>query len=153
MLRTLIFVAGLSWLPAFADTPPVVESTPSADASAAVQAAAPPTAAASATTAVAGDEQQAFEQYRRDLVNLLALRAEADLLVAAAELAYPDSEDKARASALKSPSLVRRAQKFGPDSALVWWVSTFLECAPDAATCAKAAVAKLPQVDADNAAA
>jgi hypothetical protein len=91
--------------------------------------------------------------YRRDLINLLALRAEADMLVAAAELAYPDTPDKKRPPALKTPALLKRAQKFGPESPLVWWVSTFLECPPKAATCTHESAAKLQEVDADNVAA
>jgi hypothetical protein len=112
---------------------------------------APPAAAAPAVPSAAA-EQQRFEQFRRDLVSLLALRADPDLLVAAAELAYPDSEDKSRPSALKSPSLIKRAQRFGPDSPLVWWVSTFLECGPKTAPCHGDASAQLQQVAGDNAA-
>jgi hypothetical protein len=89
--------------------------------------------AAAASSAQA--EQKRFEQFRRDLVSLVALRADADLLVAAAELAYADSEDKGRPAALKSPSLIKRAQKFGPDIPFVWWVSTFLECGAKGTSC------------------
>lgn len=116
----------------------------------------PPPAAADATESAAAGasaEQQHFEQFRRDLVNLLALRADAQLLVAAAELAYPDSADPARAAPLKSPALLARAQKFGADNALVWWISTFIGCAGDGAKCQADAAAKLQQVAADNAAA
>lgn len=97
-------------------------------------------------------EQQRFEQFRRDLVNLLALRAEADLLTAAAELAYPDGDDKARAASLKSPALIKRAQKYGPDDALVWWISTFL-CSATPGPCQAEAATRLQQAAADNAAA
>jgi hypothetical protein len=113
-----------------------------------------PAAAAPATApSSAAAEQQRFEQFRRDLVNLLALRADPDLLVAAAELAFPDSTDKARPAALKSPALIKRAQKFGPESPLVWWVSTFLDCGADNANCKADAAAKLSQVAGGNAAA
>jgi len=97
-------------------------------------------------------EQQRFEQFRRDLVNLLALRADADLLTAAAELAYPDAEDKARAASLKSPALIKRAQKYGPDDPLVWWISTFL-CSTSPGPCQTEAAKQLQQAAADNAAA
>jgi len=98
-------------------------------------------------------EQKRFEQFRRDLVSLLALRADADLLVAAAELAYADSEDKSRSVALKSPSLIKRAQKFGPDIPFVWWASTFLECGTKGTSCHGEAATRLEQLDGNNAAA
>jgi len=100
------------------------------------------------------DEQRVFDQYRHDLISLLALRTDADLLVAAAELAYADAKQPGRPAALKSDALLKRAQKFAPDNALVWWVSSFLPCAPGGAPCASAdAAAKLQQLDAENAAA
>ncbi|HEY2396572.1 MAG TPA: hypothetical protein VGH81_11420 [Rudaea sp.] len=110
----------------------------------------PPTAAANGPAAA---EQQRFEQFRRDLVSLLALRADPALLVAAAELAYPDAQDKHRTDALKSPSLIKRAQRFGPDTPLVWWVSTFLECGTKAPPCLGDAAERLQKVAGDNAAA
>lgn len=132
-----------------------------ADAAAAETAASPvpppdapvPTAAAAPPPEPAGPspEQQRFDQFRRDLVSLLALRAEPDLLVAAAELAYPDGEAKDRSAGLKSPALIKRAQKFGPDQALVWWVSTFL-CSDKPSPCRAEAVAALQKVAPDNAA-
>lgn len=145
--------------------PPAAESgevaPPVTDAPAAEQAAEPPavpvapmqTPPTAPAPASAAAEQQRFEQFRRDLVSLLALRAEADLLVAAAELAYPDTEDKSRPAALKSPSLIKRAQKFGPDRPLVWWVSTFLECGTKEPPCHGDAAVQLQQVASDNAAA
>jgi len=115
--------------------------------------AAPSAAAASAAQAQA-EEQRVFDQYRHDLISLLALRTDADLLVAAAELAYADAKQPGRPAALKSEALLKRAQKFAPDSALVWWVSSFVPCAPGATSCASAdASAKLQQLDGDNAAA
>ena len=109
-----------------------------------------PQAAAASSAQV---EQKRFEQFRRDLVSLLALRADADLLVAAAELAYADSEDKNRPAALKAPSLIKRAQRFGPDMPLVWWVSTFLECGTKGTSCHGEAATRLEQLDGNNAAA
>ncbi len=105
-----------------------------------------------AANAPAAAEQQRFEQFRRDLVSLLALRADSDLLVAAAELAYPDTQDKRRTDALKSPSLIKRAQRFGPDNPLVWWVSTFLECGAKAPPCLGDAAEHLQKLASDNAA-
>ncbi|HSE13573.1 MAG TPA: hypothetical protein VLB69_13165 [Rudaea sp.] len=134
-----------------ADTPPAPAEPALAEPPAATQLPAAPPAQSEQAAATA--EQKAFDQYRHDLINLLALRADADLLVAAAELAYPDAENKKRPAVLKSPSLLKRAQKFGPDNPLVWWVSTFMECTPKAKACTHEAAAKLQEVDADNAAA
>jgi len=127
----------------------------SACTSAVAQPAAPPPASetAAAGSTRASSEQQHFEQFRRDLVNLLALRADAELLVAAAELAYPDGADPARAAPLKSPALLVRAQKFGADNALVWWITTFIGCGSDGAKCQAEAAAKLQHAAAGNAAA
>jgi hypothetical protein len=177
MLRSLALILALSTPLAFADTPPPKEPVltgaeapfpdtppaPTADAPANEPAApeaepsvpVPPAPLVPAVPAGpnAGDEQKQFDLYRRDLINLLALRAEADLLVAAAELAYPDTLDKKRPPALKTPALLKRAQKFGPESPLVWWVSTFLECPPKTTNCTHESAAKLQEVDADNVAA
>lgn len=178
MLRSIALAFVLAAPLAFADAPPSTDPPPGTETSAeAPPADAPPGPAealapaepapaeppapaqlpaappAQSAKAAAAAEQQAFDQYRHDLINLLALRADADLLVAAAELAYPDTENKKRPPALKSPALLKRAQKFGPDRPLVWWVSTFLECAPKAAACPHEAAAKLQEVDAENAAA
>jgi hypothetical protein len=115
--------------------------------------AAPPVSPQTAAASSAQAEQKRFEQFRRDLVSLLALRADPDLLVAAAELAYADSDDKNRPAALKSPSLIKRAQKFGPDIPFVWWVSTFLECGTKGTSCHGEAATRLEQLDGNNAAA
>jgi hypothetical protein len=143
MLRNLI-IAALLLAPVIGAAVPPAESAPT-----------PPEApAAPAPPAVpAQTEQQQFDQFRRDLVNLLALRGEPEMLVAAAELAYPDTADKARPSALKSPALLKRAQKRGPDDALVWWITTFIGCGNDTSACPAEATATLQQVAADNAAA
>src|SRR4029453_17801194 len=114
-------------------SPPETTPAPTAEPAPAIEPAAPvpeadlppfPTPVAPAVPAApAGptpaEEQKQFDLYRRPLTTLLALRAEADLLVAAAELAYPDTQDKKRPPALKTPALLKRAQKFGPDSGLV----------------------------------
>jgi hypothetical protein len=138
-------------------TPPPAEAAvatePATPPPEAAPASPPANAQAAAPASSAQAEQKRFEQFRRDLISLLALRADADLLVAAAELAYADSEDKSRPAALKSPSLIKRAQKFGPDVAFVRWVSTFLECGTKGATCHGEAATQLQQLDGTNAAA
>ena len=142
--------------PATAGTPaPAVPPTDAAPLLPALPAETPaPSAAATSAAQAQADEQRVFDQYRHDLISLLALRTDADLLVAAAELAYADAKQTGRPAALKSDSLLKRAQKFAPESPLVWWVSSFVPCAPGAAGCASAdAAAKLQQLDADNAAA
>lgn len=151
MLKSFVLAAALlpAWIHAEAPQPaeaPPAEATPT-------QPAPPENAPAAAAKAGGNSEQQHFDRFRRDLVNLLALRAEPDLLVAAAELAYPDGADKNRPSALKSPALLKRAQKYGPDSALVWWVTTFIGCAPEATGCPAEAATRLQQLAPDNAAA
>lgn len=88
----------------------------------------PPLAAAPAIHADAGNNQQAFDQYRRDLINLLALRADAEPLLAAAQLAYFDKDDKKRSPRLKTPSLLARAQQGDANNQLVWWISAQLDC-------------------------
>jgi len=150
MLRLLVFVIGaFSSMPAFSQQPPASEPPPPA-----VEPSPPPAAPVPSTESAApasnNGEQQRFEQFRRDLVSLLALRAEPDLLVAAAELAYPDADDKNRAAQLKSPALMRRAQKFGPDDALVAWIATFIGCGADASTCRNDAAARLQKIAPDN---
>lgn len=133
-------------------TPPSAVDVPPPPAERMPALPAKPTKPAPAAPTRADSEQQRFEQFRRDLISLLALRAEPDLLVAAAALATPDAQDKARTPALKPPALIKRAQKFGPDDALVWWVSTFLECSIDPGHCPGEAAVKLQAVAPDNAA-
>jgi len=143
--------------PAQAETAPPQPESPAepapAEAPMAPEPAAPAVNSKAAAASSAQAEQKRFEQFRRDLVSLLALRADADLLAAAAELAYADSEDKSRPAALKSPSLIKRAQKFGPDVPFVWWVSTFLECGAKGTSCHGEAATRLEQLDGNNAAA
>ena len=135
-----------------ATEPPSPAHEPGPAAPAARPAPMPPAVSAAAPAPVTtGTEQQRFEQFRHDLINLLALRAEPEPLVAAAELAFPDTQDKKRPVQLKSPALIKRAQKFGPDQPLVWWVATFLECSTDAAHCQGETIAKLQEVASDNA--
>ena len=151
MLRSFVFVIG-----AFSSTLALAQQAPASEPAPVVEPSPPPAAPAApsepAAPAANSGEQQRFEQFRRDLVSLLALRAEPDLLVAAAELAYPDSDDKTRPAQLKSPALIRRAQKFGPDDALVAWIATFIGCAADAAPCHNEAAARLQKIAPDNAA-
>ena len=149
-IRVLALLLALAFVPAAEAVQPDSSAANSEPASTGPAAAVP---AAPGPPATAGSaEQQRFEQFRRDLVSLLALRAEPDLLVAAAELAYPDSQDKARPAALKSPSLIRRAQKFAPDDALAAWISTFIGCGADAASCQNDAAEKLQKIAPENAA-
>jgi hypothetical protein len=98
-------------------------------------------------------EEKSFTQYRHDLINLLALRADPDLLVAAAQLAYPDTPVDSRPLALKTPALLKRAQKYGAEDALVWWISAFLQCTPTSVCPAPEVAQKLEEIDADNVAA
>ena len=134
MLRVLTLALILLSAAAVAQTPPAEPAAPApatdaTPAPAKTKSTRGKSAAAPSTDVPepsASSEQGRFEQFRRDLINLLALRTEPDLLVAAAELAYPDTQDSKRPAVLKSPALIKRAQKFGPDSALVWWISTFL---------------------------
>ncbi len=98
-------------------------------------------------------EEKSFTQYRHDLINLLALRADPDLLIAAAQLAYPDTPVDSRPPALKTPTLLKRAQKYGADDALVWWISAFLQCTPTSVCPAPEVAQKLEEIDADNVAA
>lgn len=108
---------------------------------------------ATAATPVAPDHNAQLNQYRRDLINLLALRASAPPLIAAALLATPDADDKDRPPSLKAPALLKRARAAAPDDALVWWVSANLECVRDGNSCAHAdMLQKLESIDSDNAA-
>lgn len=95
--------------------------------------------------------EQKLAQYRHDQINLLALRADAPSLLAAALLAAPDAADKTRPDALQTPALLKRAQKFGADSALVWWVTAALECKGKLKDCPTSdTLQKLEQLDPSN---
>jgi hypothetical protein len=97
--------------------------------------------------------QQKLEQYRRDQINLLALRADAPSVLAAALMATPDNDDKKRPVALKQPALLKRAQGLGESSPLVWWVTAALECHATPKSCpAVETLQKLEGLDAENAA-
>ena len=152
MLKSLVLAVALLPLCVVVRAAGQQEAAPPPPAPSVPAETAPPPPATAAPKANGNAEQQHFDQFRRDLVNLLALRAEPDLLVAAAELAYPDGADKNRPSALKSPALLKRAQKYGADNALAWWVTTFIGCAPDAPGCPGEAAAKLQELAPDNAA-
>jgi hypothetical protein len=97
--------------------------------------------------------EQLLAQFHHDEINLLALRADAHPLLAAALMATPDAADKSRPAALKTPALLAKAQKFGADDTLVWWVTAGVEChdakkaCPDTET-----LQQLERTDAQNAA-
>jgi hypothetical protein len=137
MPRCILFCALLASAPAFAqDTDP-----------------APPAAAAAAPAAPEMTPEQKVTQYRHDQINLLALRAEPESLLAAALFAEPDADDKARPAALKTPALLKRAQTLGADSALIWWASAAIECHANEKECPQAAtLQKLEALDAENSA-
>lgn len=98
--------------------------------------------------------QQKLTQYRHDQINLLALRADAPSLIAAALLAQPDAKTAARPAVLKTPALLKRAQRLDPNNPLVWWVSAGIECgSPGVHACPSADILKkLEQLDGQNAA-
>ena len=110
-----------------------------------VPAAAPPAAPAS--------EEQVFTQFRHDLINLLVLRTDAHLLVAAAQIAAPDGKDPARLAAKKTPALLKRAQEYAPKDPLVLWVAASNACVSNPGCPDPAAAKTLEAVDAENAAA
>ncbi|MEO8803610.1 MAG: hypothetical protein ABI304_14545 [Rudaea sp.] len=95
--------------------------------------------------------KQQLTQYRHDQINLLALHADPPSLLAAALLAEPDANDKTRPDVLKTPKLLERAQRFGADSALVWWVTAAIECKAKLKDCPSSdTLQKLEQLDAQN---
>ncbi len=97
--------------------------------------------------------QRKLAQYRHDQVNLLALRADAPSLIAAALLAQADATDSARPAVLKTPALIKRAQRLDPNNPLVWWVSAGVECVAAKRACPNVdTLRKLQQLDAGNAA-
>jgi hypothetical protein len=161
MLRFILLLTVVLALPAFAqplapapDPAPVTsEATPKATpetTSEATPEVAP--AAAPALTPEMPPEQR-LTQFRHDQINLLALRADAHSLLAAALMAGPDAGDHSRPTALKSPALLARAQKSGEDVALVWWVTAGIECQVPTKTCTQLeTLQQLEKSDAQNAA-
>src|SRR3954468_12658599 len=79
--------------------------------------------------------EQKLTQYRRDQINLLALRPQPESVLAAALLADADVDDASRPAALKPPALLKRAQAIGENSAIIWWVSAAADCRADAKLC------------------
>ena len=182
MLRCILFLATLLAFPAFAQTSdpttqpvaapaeappaagtPAPEAIPAPEATPAVAPApeaspapeAAPEVAAAPLLAAAPEmtSEQRLTQFRRDQINLLALRGDAGSLLAAALMASADTGDKHRPVALKSPALLKRAQTAGPDDALVWWVSAAADCHGANKTCPlPETLQKLESIDGENAA-
>ena len=95
---------------------------------------------------------QVLAQFHHDEINLLALRADAHSLLAAALMAQGDADDPARPAVLKTPALLTRAQKADDADALVWWVSAALECRAKAKACPnEETLAQLEKADPSNA--
>lgn len=115
-------------------------------------AAAPPSPPKNAPTPALTPEQE-VTQFRHDEINLLALRADARSLAAAALMANADAADPHRPGALKPPALLERAQKAAPDDVLVWWATATLECHGNEKPCPQGeTLQKLETLDAQNAA-
>jgi len=97
--------------------------------------------------------EQKLEQYRHDQINLLALRPDAESLLAATLLADADADDKRRPASLKSPALLKRAQSIGAESSIVWLVTAAADCHAAPKACPSVEVLqKLESLDAENAA-
>lgn len=97
--------------------------------------------------------EQIMTQFRRDQINILALRGEAPSLVSAALLAQTDAKDPNRPAALKTPALLAHAQRTAPDDILLWWSAAGVECREDAKNCPQVeTLQKLEALDAQNAA-
>jgi len=97
--------------------------------------------------------EQLLAQFHHDEINLLALRADAPPLLAAALMATPDADDKSRPAALKTPALLAKAQKFGTDEPLVWWVTAGVQCHAAKKACPEIeTLQQLERTDAQNAA-
>ena len=97
--------------------------------------------------------EQKVVQFHHDQINLLALRGDVHSLLAAALMATPDSDDKSRPAALKTPALLARAQKLAADDPLVWWVSAGVECHGAKKACPTVeTLQQLEKTDAQNAA-
>jgi hypothetical protein len=167
MSRCILFLIALLALPAFAQTadpaaaaaPPASDVAPASEVAPADQAQpAPETAPAPVPEAAAPIApemtlEQKLTQFRRDQINLLALRGDAGSLIAAALMAGADSDDKRRPVALKSAALLKRAQTIAPDNVLVWWVTASADCSAATKTCPHPeTLQKLEAVDGDNAA-
>jgi hypothetical protein len=101
-------------------------------------------------SAPAANDEQVFNVFRHDLINLLILRADARLLVAAAQIAAPDEKDASRSAIKKTPALLKRAQQFGAQDPLVLWVSAANACLTQPGCADPAALKTLQSVDADN---
>jgi hypothetical protein len=97
--------------------------------------------------------EQTMTQFRRDQINILALRGETPSLVSAALLAQADAKDPNRPAALKTPALLAHAQRTGPDDILLWWSTAGIECRENAKDCPQVeTLQKLEALDAQNAA-
>ena len=97
--------------------------------------------------------EQTMTQFRRDQINILALRGETPSLVSAALLAQTDAKDPNRPAALKTPALLAHAQRTGPDDILFWWSTAGIECRENAKDCPQVeTLQKLEALDAQNAA-
>jgi hypothetical protein len=97
--------------------------------------------------------EQTMTQFRRDQINILALRGETPSLVSAALLAQTDAKDPTRPAALKTPALLAHAQRTGPDDILLWWTTAGIECRENAKDCPNVeTLQKLEAIDAQNAA-
>jgi hypothetical protein len=164
MSRCILFLTALLALPAFAQTsdpatvaPPVSDGAPAPEVAPPAEAPpapeAPTPAAAPAPVAPEMTAEQKLTQFRRDQINLLALRGDAGSLLAAALMATTDADDKRRPAALKSAALLKRAQTIAPDNVLVWWVTASEDCRAATKTCPHPdTLQKLEAVDGQNAA-
>jgi hypothetical protein len=95
---------------------------------------------------------QVIEQFHHDEINLLALRADAHSLLAAALMAREDSDNPNRPAALKTPALLERAAKAEDADALVWAVlAAIAPCAKDAPCPDAEHLAQLEKAEPDNA--
>ncbi|HSN00522.1 MAG TPA: hypothetical protein VLS52_05895 [Rudaea sp.] len=133
MPRSMLFALALCAAPAFAQ--PLMPDTGNAPPSPVM----PPA--------------QVLAQFHHDEINLLALRADAHALLAAALMAQVDADDPARPAVLKTPALLARAQKADDADALVWWVSAAFDCRAKAKACPnEETLAQLEKADPSNAA-
>ena len=147
MSRCILFLIAMLALPAFAqNSDPTAAAPPVSDV-------VPAPETAPAPVAPEMTAEQKLTQFRRDQINLLALRGDPGSLLAAALMAGSDADDKRRPPALKSPALLKRAQTIGADNTLVWWVTASVDCRGAVKTCPQPeTLQKLEAVDAENAA-